>query len=191
MEQPRHRPTLNALWREYRTLLHRYVSKRVTSQAEAEDIVHDVLLRVYAKRDTLEEVKHWKAWLYTIARNAIVDHYRKHKPTESLPETLLAEEPEPSGMQELVRCVLPLIKELPPKYREPLELADLDGWPQKSVAEKLELSLSGAKSRVQRGRHLLKDMFFQCCQLEYDSLGHIASVTPSANCTKCGCASRI
>lgn len=163
----------------------------MASSEEAEDIVHDVLVRAYSKRDSLEEVKNWKAWLYAIARNAIIDHYRTRKPMEQLPETLLAEEPEPSGIQELVRCVLPLIQELPPKYRESLELADLDGWSQKSVAEKLNLSLSGAKSRVQRGRHMLKDLFFQCCKLEYDALGHISSVVPSSNCTKCGCASGV
>lgn len=182
---------INKLWQEYRIQLHRYVSHRVASQEEAEDIVHDVLVRVYSKRDSLHEVKNLKAWLNTVARNAIIDYYRTQRPMEPLPETLLVEEPKPSGARELMRCLLPLIQELPQIYREPLILGDLDGWPQKSVAQKLDLSVSGAKSRIQRGRHLLKNLFLECCKLEYDVLGHVSNVIPSSNCTKCGCVSNV
>lgn len=181
--------TTKAHLQEYRLQLHRYVSNRVSSKEEAEDIVHNVLLRAYVNSDSLEETKSWKSWLYTIARNAIIDYYRTRKPMEPLPDTLPAREPESVGLQELAHCVLPLIEELPPKYREPLVLADLDGWSQKSVAQKLDISLSGAKSRIQRARRMLKDLFNQCCELEYDALGHISSVVSGDNCTKCGCAS--
>ena len=61
-------------------------------------------------------------------------------------------------MEELAECVRPMMNALPEKYRLPLLLSELDGLPQKEVAKRLGLSLSAAKSRVQRGREQLKHL---------------------------------
>ena len=66
-----------------------------------------------------------------------------------------------------------MIAQLPDPYREAVELYELKGMPQQDIADKLGLSLSGAKSRVQRGREKLKSLLFSCCSFEQDRRGNI------------------
>ncbi len=176
-----------AAWQEFRRKLYRFVQRRVSSPEQAEDIVHDVLVRAYAQKDSLRNTSRWEAWLYQIARNVIVDHYRSSHSMEEVPESLHCEEKEQSGLTELAGCVEPLLQQLPERYQRPLALAALKGWKQADVAEHLDLSLSGAKSRIQRGRQMLKTMLLRCCEMEFDSQGHVSSATPRPSCTTCGC----
>jgi RNA polymerase sigma-70 factor (ECF subfamily) len=75
---------------------------------------------------------------------------------------------------------------LPQKYGQAVTLNEFDGLTQKQIAEKLDLSLPGAKSRVQRGRKKLKEMLLDHCRFEYDRLGNIiADHEQSENCS-CG-----
>lgn len=104
--------------------------------------------------------------LYRIAANAIADHFRAQRPTEELPEDFPAPERERAFTAELARCVAPFLAGLPETYREALQLSEIDGLPQREAAERLGLSLSGAKSRVQRGRRLLRERFLECCEIE-------------------------
>jgi hypothetical protein len=69
----------------------RFLAGRSAKEAAAEDIVHDVLLRAYARRDTLRDRGKLGQWLYQIARNAIIDHYRRCRPTEELPDEMVDE----------------------------------------------------------------------------------------------------
>lgn len=70
------------LWRDYRAQLLRFVVKRVADPATAEDIVHDVLVRVYQRRDTLRDGQKFEPWLYQITRNAVIDYYRARRMLE-------------------------------------------------------------------------------------------------------------
>jgi RNA polymerase sigma-70 factor (ECF subfamily) len=81
-------------------------------------------------------------------------------------------------------CLRPMIDSLPPVYRDALIMADLEGISQKKIAEKFNLSLSGAKSRVQRARTLLKDLILKCCNYEFDRYGNIINCTknPTSDC---------
>lgn len=165
------------LWREHRERLFRFVLGRVRDPATAEDIVHDVLVRAYQNRDTLRNVRRFEAWLYQITRNAIVDHYRARKPTTALPDDLPEAEREQAGQvqAELAQCIQPLVRALPGHYRDAVELSEIGGLTQRETATRLGLSLSGAKSRVQRARRRLVDMLLACCRLEFDSTGAIMS----------------
>ena len=75
--------------------------------------------------------------------------------------------------QELEACLRPMIEQLPANYRDALVLSELEGKTQQEVSRDQNISLSGAKSRVQRGRSLLKGMMFECCQLEFDHKGKV------------------
>jgi len=68
--------------------------------------------------------------------------------------------------QELSLCLNPMIEQLPDKYRVAVQLSEIENRTQKEVAEMENISLSGAKSRVQRGRSLLKTMLHDCCKIE-------------------------
>jgi RNA polymerase sigma-70 factor (ECF subfamily) len=179
--------TENRIWRESRAELYGFVLKRVRDEALAEDIVHDVLITAYAKWDTLKDLSKLRPWLYQIARNAVVDYYRSAKPSESVPEDLVSEEAEADNRvrQELARCLVPLMNGLSTPYRRALTLAELGGLTQREVASRLGLSLSGAKSRVQRARKMLAGALLTCCRVELDRRGGVMDYECRAGCDVC------
>lgn len=161
------------LWREWRQSLLRFVRARVGDDGTAEDLVHDVLLRAHAARGDLRDDERLGAWLHRIARNVVIDHYRARRPLDPLPEDL-AEEHEPADpRRRLAQCLLTAIDRLPDGQREAVRLSEIEGMTQQETAERLGLSLSGAKSRVQRGRARLSELLHLCCRIETDGRGGI------------------
>lgn len=178
---------MNAAWQDYRAALVRFVRSRVDDAMAAEDIVHDVLVKAYARRDTLRDEAKTGAWLFQMTRNAIVDHYRTRRPNAEIPEDLAAPESEGSAREELARCLTSLITHLPEGSRKAIELSELQGLTQKETAARLGITLSGAKSRVQRGRAQLHEMLMECCRVEQDVRGGIVDYEPSGGCTHTHC----
>jgi RNA polymerase sigma-70 factor (ECF subfamily) len=72
----------------------------------------------------------------------------------------------------------PMIRQLPPAYREAITLADLEGVNQAEAAARVGLSVSGMKSRVQRGRKQLKAVLEECCRVHLDRRGTIVAYDP-------------
>lgn len=75
--------------------------------------------------------------------------------------------------REMADCFKTILNHLPEKYREAIVLTEFENLTQRDLAQRLGLSLSGAKSRVQRARAKLKEILLGCCQLEFDRLGNI------------------
>ena len=71
-----------------------------------------------------------------------------------------------------------VINQLPEKYREAVYWADIKGITQNELAEKLSISVSGAKSRVQRGRQKIKEIVLKCCDINADKYGNIVDYVP-------------
>nr|WP_320118994.1 RNA polymerase sigma factor SigZ [uncultured Marinifilum sp.] len=163
------------IWREYHKQLLTFIQKRVSDPSLAEDILQEVFLKIYSKIDSLQEERKIKAWLFQITRNTIIDFHRKSYSKAGLEEQIidLEEENDPKAMEDIQSCIVPMIKSLPKDYREALILTELNGLSQKQLSEKLQISYSAAKSRVQRGRNLLKNALNQCCSFEHDSKGRI------------------
>ena len=175
--------TDESLWRDYRTRLVRFVAKRVADHATAEDIVHDVLVRAHMKGGGVRDGDRFEAWLYRVTRNAIIDHYRARRPAEELPADLAADgEAERDVRHELAQCLTPLVNTLPDHYRAAVVLSELDGRTQQETADLLGLSLSGAKSRVQRARRMLEEKLLACCRVELGARGDIVDFESRAGC---------
>ena len=174
-------------WHRHRAELLRFVVARVHDPAVADDIVHDVLLKALSRIQTLEDPSKLRAWLYGIARNAIVDHFRARRPTEPLPEDLRDDEASNMSQaeQDLAQCLVPLLDSLPAAHRQALVLAEVDGLPQREIAKREHLSLSGAKSRVQRGRRMLRAALLRCCRIELDRRGGVTGFKQQSVCA-CG-----
>jgi RNA polymerase sigma-70 factor (ECF subfamily) len=167
---------LNAhFWGTYRTTLYRFILRRVNNPVMAEDLVQDVLIKVYERLNTLKDQEKILSWMYQITRNAIVDYYRQQRPTEEIDQGVIVEEIdlEEDVEQELAQCLWPLVNQLPATYQQAVKMAEFEGLTQKEIAQKQGLSLSGAKSRVQRGRKLLKEMLLECCRIEFDHRGRV------------------
>ncbi len=174
---------LVALWREQRARLRACVARRVRDADAVDDIVQDIYVRAHVGLHALRSEERIAPWLYRIAANTIADHFRAQRPTEELPEDLPAPERERDCTAELARCVAPFLAGLPELYRAALQLSEIDGLPQREVAERPGLSLSGAKSRVQRGRKLLRERFLACCEVEATAGG----LDCAPRTRSCGC----
>jgi len=99
---------------------------------------------------------------------------------------VLSEGDERSALQELAACMTPMIRQLPPAYREAITLADLEGVNQAEAAARVGVSVSGMKSRVQRGRKQLKAVLEECCRVHLDRRGTIVAYDPRTP-NSCGC----
>ena len=161
------------LWKEHHSLLRIFVAKRVREGDAVDDILQNVFLKASVGLHTVKSQSAIPAWLYRIAANSIADHYRSQTTWEELPEDddLSAPELEIDYVAELATCLHPLIAELPETYRSALYLSEIEGLPQKEVAYRLGISLSGTKSRVQRGREKLRQSLSECCNIETGKSG--------------------
>lgn len=169
----------------YEAQLRGFVQKRVQDKAEADDILQQLYLKLYKNCEQLQGVHNLKAWLYQITRNTVHDFFRENSRRQPLAEE--AELPEPEDLteqnrQEVEALVEPLINLLPTEYAEALRLSELAGVSQKEIAERLGISYSGAKSRVQRGREKLKQLFLECCHLELSHDGQVVGAEVKASC---------
>ncbi|GAA4894282.1 RNA polymerase sigma factor SigZ [Ferrimonas pelagia] len=162
-------------WQQHKTQLRSYISKRVDDPAAVDDILQEVYIKAHTKLHQLKAQGSLTGWLYRIAYNVIMDHFRAHKPLDELPDDLAAVEADhgQNAHREMALCLRPLIEQLPESYRLPLQLAELEGLSQQRVADRLGLSLSGAKSRIQRGRAKLRERLTACCDVEIGAGGVI------------------
>ncbi len=184
--------TTEKIWEEFHPRIKQFILKRIPDEHNAEDILQEVFLKIHARIDTLRDEEKLQSWMYQIARNVIADYYRQHKATVALSEALLLPE-EPVVDDDVVKDLLPgvrtMVNSLPDEYRQALLLTEYEGLTQRELAERLGLSLSGAKSRVQRAREKLKAMLLDCCHFEFDRLGKIIDYQPRCACCtnqKCG-----
>jgi RNA polymerase sigma-70 factor (ECF subfamily) len=182
-------PTVEAVWRELHDQLLRFIARRVRTPEDAEDILQEVMLRIHRHGGDLEHADRIASWVYRIATNAIADHYRtparRELPsgqgtevpeTDDAPAATVSTEPDAAELRaELAGCIAPLIARLPEMYREALELTEFEETTQVRAAAQLGLSVSGMKTRVQRGRGQLKDLLLECCQVELDSRGGVTA----------------
>ncbi len=175
-----------ACWRELRARLHGFVRRRVGNPEDAEDVVQDVFVRMQRNIDTLSSTDRLDAWAFRIARNAIVDHYRAlnrrnmtgeaaAKVMDDLAADGTVGEPSNDALAELAHCIAPMVRGLPESYRQAIQLTELEGMTQAAAAERLGLSIPGAKSRVQRGRARLRAMLLRCCEIETDRRGRVVA----------------
>lgn len=177
----------NVQWRRLDGVLHRFFRARITDEQLRADLVQDVLLRMHERREQLREDDRLEAWAYRIARNVLVDHHRRARPSEPLPE-LSEPPPEPTSdaPQVLGTWLRRQIDTLPAHYREALELTELRGLSQREAATTLGLPYSTLKSRVQRGREQLHAELLSCCAVELDARGRVTDFAPRA-ASPCGC----
>lgn len=174
-------PEARGAWNEIESRLRPYIARRVASRADVDDILQEIFIRTYRGLANLQDGERFGSWVYRIAHNVIVDSHRarNREPFESLPEIpdradADTDDDEIKGLQaDLGTCVALFVARLPSPYREAITLTELEGLTQQQAADMLGLSLSGMKSRVQRGRENIRDMFDECCRISVDCRGRV------------------
>jgi RNA polymerase sigma-70 factor (ECF subfamily) len=178
------------VWQEHSAGLRRYLQGRIRAHALTDDILSEVMLKVYKNCERLTEVKDVKAWLTRVAQNTLTDYYRTQKTSELPSSEVLAADSDAEEVlpeQRMAACLGQMLTLLAEKDRFPLQWADLEGIPQEEVARRLGISLSGAKSRIQRARLKLRQQIEACCQVETNTQGRVADFYPRKQPTKKSC----
>lgn len=180
-------------WDELATRLRPFIRRRVASEPDTDDVLQDVLLRMHRGLPGLEDEDRLGAWMYRIARTTIVDHVRARQrhpvvaaavnEGEREPVTEASEpfaEDDGAVAREVAQYLAFFVVALPSPYREAITLTELEGRTQREAAEMLGISLSGMKSRVQRGRAKLRAMLEACCEVAVDVRGKVVACEPRA-----------
>ena len=170
--------TVESIWESLASQLRSFIRSRVRDHAAAEDILQEVFMKIHQKLPSLRASERLEAWVWRITRNAIADHFRRSRPAAPLPETLALTSDIPPDLPDLSPCVRQFVSQLEPPYRDALLLTEWQGLTQDKMGQRLALSPSGAKSRVQRARGQLKKLLLDCCRLELDRRGNILEMTP-------------
>jgi RNA polymerase sigma-70 factor, ECF subfamily len=189
-------------WEELHENLRAFVGRRVRNPADVDDLVQRVLLQIVKGLDSLRDLSRLHAWVYRTARNVIVDYYRaapaRHELLVGSAEDVDTSgggaaqvgaelEDESTAVAELARCLQPMLRQLSREYREAVVRTDLDGVAQNIVAQEAGVSVSGMKSRVQRGRRQLKAALEACCRIDLDRRGGVVSYErrTGTGCERC------
>jgi RNA polymerase sigma-70 factor, ECF subfamily len=181
---------VSRIWDESRNRIKGFIAKRINREEDVEDVLQNVFIKIQLNISKLNDPEKLYPWVFQTTRNAIIDFYREGKTQldsiDEIVNDLAAESEENDVEEEVLSWLEPMIKDLPEIYRNALLLTDIKGLTQKELSEKLDISLSGAKSRVQRGREQLREALTKCCQLEFNQAGKIVEYRPkSDNCKTC------
>ncbi len=173
------------IWNDFSGRLRGFIRGRVGSD-QADDVLQDAFIRIHRSLERGEVPRDPTAWVYKIARTTVIDHYRAQGVDRSVPHpdpgqnhmAFQDESPDVTARAELAACVQPLIEGLDPTYREALTWTGLEGMSQTAAASRAGISVSGMKSRVQRGRRQLADRLLACCEVSFDRRGAPMESTP-------------
>ena len=172
------------VWETFHAQLRAFIGARVGASADADDILQNVFVKIHTHIHTLRKQDRLATWVYQITRNAIIDSYRARHPHQSMPADLGAwdapQESDPATqIGEYLRI---LVNGLAPKYRTAIILAEYNGLTSEELGRRLGLSVSGAKSRLQRARSQLRKQLLDCCRFEFDHAGNLLDYEPNPNC---------
>jgi RNA polymerase sigma-70 factor (ECF subfamily) len=175
--------------------LRAFLARRVPDEATAADLLQEVFLTVHGRAEQLRDDERVAGWVFRIARNVLADHYRRGEgraARRARPGATLEELPGEGGCPEeraaadqhalLARWLVDALETLPARYRDAMRLVELEGVPRRVAAERLGLSYSGLRSRVQRGRRLLREILERCCDVELDPYGRVVDYRRRSAC---------
>ena len=161
--------------------LRNYLNQQVKDKSQVDDLLQGIFLKMGKHINSLQQVEKADRWLWQITRNTLMDHCRQEQKIRKL-KSKIPQTPNPAPVKEevlrdrtaeLANFIPEAISLLPDKYREAIYLTEIEGLSQKELAERLGISYSGAKSRVQRGREKLKEIILACCDVAADKYGNI------------------
>ena len=184
-----------APWQDIAAQLRPFLARRIAA-GDVDDVLQDVWLRVQRGLSGLRDEERFTAWLFQIARSAAAEHQRvraRHPLPDDPGDSDRADEPtvdDRDAARSLAGCVARFVACLPSPYREAVTLVELEGLTVREAAEVAGISVSGMKSRVQRGRAQLRQLFDACCEIALDARGKVIDYTPRTSIRRVACACR-
>ena len=152
--------TLEQIYTDYYGKVMGYISARIRSRADAEDLCTDVFMKIQQKLDSYDESKAAVGtWVFTITRNTLIDHFRRNRPSEELDENLKDDSEVDEGLlnQETLSELASALTRMPEQMRDIIVLRYYDGKPLTEIAEIMGLSYGAVKLRHQNALILLRE----------------------------------
>ncbi len=178
---------VTTIWTDFHKELKDFIAKKIRNSADTDDILQEVFIKIIRNIGKVKQSENLRQYLFGIVRNSINDYFRnkRHDINDiEIPEKLSEEEAHSLNATIADCCIKPFINKLPGKYREALLITEFQDVSQKDLAEKLNISYSGAKSRVQRGKEKLKELILNCCACESDHYGNLIGIEKNnCNCS--------
>ena len=163
------------IWKDYERELSAYVLSRVGDKELQKDLMQEIALKIFTSLHLQKE--HLRGWLYTITKNVINDHYRKHnKPLPELEEEIEVEE------HLLLECLEPMINALKAEEKEILELSQIQQYSLLDIALMKDLPVNTVKSKLFRAKKSLANNFFSCCVYEQNARGEVLDFIAGDGC---------
>jgi len=172
------------IWDSFKNELLGFIKSRISDDIIAEDILQDIFIKIHLKKDAITDDSKITSWVYQITRNSIIDYYRKKKlNTESLLFDVKLPEQEKESTKDFTKCLIPFIDQLNNEDKDALNKTFTGELSQKEYAQSIGLSYTATKSRIQRARQKLKNLFINCCDVETDGYGNIITENENCNCS--------
>lgn len=171
-----------AAWVAHEAELLGYLRRQMPESHAAEDLLQDVFLKAMRQGEGFCRLDNPQAWLFQVARHAVIDRARLARPQVSLDEGELEIEAPPTEavapIDALAACVTRVLAELSAEDAAILRACDLEGETQRDFAERHGLSLSATKSRLLRARQRMRVQMSSACQVRFDEDGHVSGHLP-------------
>ncbi|PZP50398.1 MAG: hypothetical protein DI598_05650 [Pseudopedobacter saltans] len=146
--------------------LFRFLFSLTKSQQEAEDILQEVFISIWQKKDALEDIANLNGFVFTIAKNKALDYLRKKTNFVEISDSDLihSHQADPFSIlkgKELQEQVCLAISGLPQKQKMAYQMFKEEDMPQKEIAQKLNVSISTVKNQVMQAiSNIKKNIFF-------------------------------
>ena len=180
---------LDAIWRDYRVTLTAFLYANVKNPADVEDLRQEILIKVFNNLSEIKDTTKLKPWLFQIANNSIIDFYRKRAKNSAISEDDLwydSSDTDSKTHKQLSQCIVPFIQAMDEEDTEMLMAIEIHGLSQKQYAEKSGIKYSTLKSRVQKSREKLQNLFSDCCEMSLDKQGNLVDFnSKTGNCNRC------
>lgn len=159
--------------------LYNFALRLTSDPNDAEDLVQDTIVKAYRFFSSYEKGTNAKAWLFRILKNSYINNYRKkskqpnqvdYDEVATFYETIRAERTDTSDLEnrmfrELIDDdISQALEELPEDFRTVVLLCDVEGFTYEEIANMLDVPIGTIRSRLHRGRNLLKSQLMEYAQ---------------------------
>lgn len=166
-----------AAWTAHEGELRGYLKHRLPGAPDADDVLQDVFVKALRQGQGFCTLDNPRAWLFQVARNALVDRARTSHPHEALtPEVAdtVAQDQEPMApVDALADCLSRVLQELAAEDTAILRACDIEGQTQRDFAQAHGLGLAATKSRLLRARRRLRERLTRACQIRFEPDGRV------------------
>lgn len=180
---------LEASWTAVDGMVRGYLHRRLGGDgATADDLAHEVFLRVRANLGTMRDARSFGPWVVRIARNVLIDHLRRRSDI-ALPDVEAVQpgddHEDPADLAALAAYLQDQVEALPAHEAAAIRLVDVDGIAPAEAAARLGIGLPALKARLRRGRQHLRQAIARCCTVTLDPHGRPTDCEPRSGGPGC------